>query len=290
MFEKTVVVVLNYNGEKCLSKTLRSLKELSYQNKEVVVIDNASTDQSFEQAQEEFPEYTYRRNEKNGGFAYGMNTGIRYALEQKAQYVWLFNYDALTEKETLTRLVEISKKNEDRILLSPLIEDEKKNIWFAGGSIEFLRMRVRHTRVLPRQVVLPTQFLTGCALFIPTKVVQEVGFLDEDFFLYYEDADYSTRARNKGIPLRVVRESRVVHSEESRYNEQKIYHLVFSGLIFFAKHSNSFFSFYQAIYVILRRLKNLIDCYRKKPGSKRVAQAYHDFYTAKKTRNFTRLC
>ena len=151
-------------------------------------------------------------------------------------------------------------------------------------------MRVEHLPITREQEILFTDFLTGCALFLPLRVVQEVGFLDETFFLYYEDADYSVRVMKKKIPLAVVTDAIVTHSEESRFNDGKVYHLVFSGLIFFLKHSGLIFSFYQAIYVILRRLKNALDCFLGKPYAKRVAQAYQDFYASKKSGHFTHFC
>ncbi len=287
--DKVVIVVLNYNGTKCLFDTLRSLQVLSYQNKEILVVDNASQDDSFGRAQELFPEYSYLALDHNGGFAYGMNRGIEYALNNKAQYVWLFNYDALAQKNALEPLVEEAQRYSDRVLLSPLILNERKEIWFSGGRINFWRMRAEHT--LPKQLprTHPTEFLTGCALFMPIKVIQEVGLLDERFFLYYEDVDYSVRARKFDVPRLIVPASEVIHSEESQFNSGKVYHLVLSGLLFFDKHKNIKFSLYQAIYGILRRLKNRIDIVLKRPGSQKVAQAYRDFYARKKANHFSHL-
>jgi GT2 family glycosyltransferase len=90
-----------------------------------------------------------------------------------------------------------------------------------------------------------------------------------------------------GIPLKVVPASKVIHSEESRFNQAKVYHLVLSGLIFFQKQRKStFFSFYQAIYVILRRLKNQLDIRLKRPQAKSALKAYQDFYARKKSSHF----
>jgi GT2 family glycosyltransferase len=289
MAGQVVIVVLNYNGQKCLTKTLASLGALSYQEKEVLVVDNASTDGSFLDAQKKFPEYSYLALPRNGGFGYGMNQGIEYAMNKQADYVWLFNYDALAERDALEPLVAEAKRREDKVLLSPCIIDQYHQNWFSGGKINFWRMRVEHDRGPAPIQVSETSFLTGCALFLPMKVIQEVGLLDEDFFLYYEDADYSMRAQNKQFPLAVVPRSRVLHSEESQCNPTKIYHLVLSGLIFFEKHQKRAFALYQAIYVILRRLKNQVDVLLRLPQASRVREAYTDFYARKTASHFSHL-
>ena len=279
-----VIVVLNYNGQKCLIKTLVSLRALSYTNKEILVVDNASTDGSFDQAQAQFPEYSFLALPKNGGFGYGMNRGIEYASRKQAGYVWLFNYDALALPDALEPLVRVAQKREDGVLLSPVILDQHHKNWFSGGRINFWRMRVEHDRGLIPTENTETSFLTGCALFLPMPMIQKIGLLDEAFFLYYEDADYSWRAKKLRVPLVVVPASQVLHSEESQFNPTKIYHLVLSGLIFFEKHQNRAFSFYQAIYVILRRLKNHVDVLFGRPQAGKVKEAYQDFY-ARKTAN-----
>jgi GT2 family glycosyltransferase len=284
MAGRVVIVVLNYNGQKCLTKTLTSLQALSYVNKEILVVDNASTDDSFRQAQVHFPEYSFLALPKNGGFGYGMNRGIEYALDKQADYVWLFNYDALAEPDSLEPLVRAAQEKDESVLLSPCIVDQAGNNWFSGGRINFWRMRVEHDQGPVPIDNTETEFLTGCALFLPVSVIRQVGLLDETFFLYYEDADYSVRARKAQIPLVVVPASGVIHSEESRFNPTKTYYLVLSGLLFFEKHQNRAFSFYQAIYVILRRLKNHFDVLLNRPQANKVREAHQDFY-ARKTSN-----
>ncbi|MCW1888042.1 MAG: glycosyltransferase family 2 protein [Candidatus Moranbacteria bacterium] len=278
---KVVIVVLNYNGEKCLHQTLESLQSLDYREKEVVVVDNASQDHSFDLAKKNFPQFHFISLPKNGGFAYGMNAGMRFALEQKADFIWLFNYDALASRESLRILVRNAETLGDRALFSPTIFNNKK-IWFEGGRINYWKMRVEHLRQKrDQEKAFKTQFLTGCALFLPIRAIKEIGFLDEDFFLYYEDADYSKRALNKGFDLYVVPEAKVLHSEESVHNPQKVYHLVFSGLLFFSKHPKGIFSFYQAIYGILRRQKNRLDLFMGKPLAEEVSRAHSEFYAKK---------
>lgn len=291
MKQKVCIIVLNYNGKDCLIDTLSSLRVLEYSEKRVIVVDNHSEDESLLLAQEKFPECEYIALEKNFGFAYGMNRGIEKALSYKeTEAVWLFNYDAVADKKSLTELVKVSVAQENKSLLSPVILNEKGEHWFAGGKINQWRMRSEHITQKPKDAVRETGFLTGCALFIPRNIIQEIGLLDERYFLYYEDADYSERAKKKNIKRIVVRDASVIHLEKSSFNKKKTFYLVYSGLLFFETHKNTYFSLYQAIYGILRRLKNKGDLLLNRPSAKVVRAAYEQYDATRKSNDIAHIC
>jgi GT2 family glycosyltransferase len=135
------IIVLNYNGARCLEACLASLRTLSYQNFFVLVVDNDSSDGSSELAQAHFPEYSFLKNSTNLGFAAGMNVGMREALKRKAERIWLLNNDARVTALSLSLLVEESRKGG---LLSPVILEKSGQPWFEKGDISFLRMRATH--------------------------------------------------------------------------------------------------------------------------------------------------
>lgn len=279
---KVGIVVLNFNGEKCLLPCLESLSALEYSEKFVVVVDNHSEDGSIEMARERFKEHRYILNSENQGFSRGMNLGIRAALKEGAEWVWIFNNDALAAPDSLNLLLAAAAHRERVGMLSPLIIDKETNeVWFAEGKINFFRMRTEH--VLPRpslfsQEAYPSEFLTGCALLINKRVFESVGFLDEDFFLYYEDADLSSRVWSAGFQCLVVPGAKVFHRENSRLNPRKVYFLVYSGLLFFHKHSGFFMKPYLWAYATIRRAKNIIDSLFQKKEAQHVRQAMIDFY------------
>lgn len=277
------IIVLNYNGDDCLLPCLYSLDQLEYTNKEIIVVDNGSTDNSFSFAQQHFPRCTFVQNEKNEGFAKGMNSGMEQAFHNGADFCLLFNYDAEIDPRALTLLISVAKKNPRAGLLSPVIyEKENKHIWFAKGRIDFFRMRAVHERVLQEkfaQESYRSEFLTGCALLIKKELVEKIGFLDEQFFLYYEDADYSLRATKAGFECLVVPQATVFHSEKSSTNPKKTYFLVYSGLLFFKKHTPPVLRPYMAIYGTIRRVKNWADrLFWEKGSAKEVYLAYKDFF------------
>lgn len=279
---KVAIIVLNYNGSGQLLPCLESLSGLTYPEKEVIVVDNASQDGSWEEAKLRFPEHVFIRNGKNLGFAGGMNVGIRATLPRGAEWVWLFNNDATAEQDSLSLLMETAKRFPDTGLLSPLILDpETENIWFARGRVNWWRMRTEHEAVsqpLLKEPFYPSEILTGCALLIRKEVIGRIGLLDERFFLYYEDADYSLRASKSGFENVVVPGARVFHGEQSRLNPDKVYHLVLSGLRFFAMHTPWYRRPYMAIYATIRRLKNRLDIgFRRDGAALKVRQAYADY-------------
>lgn len=282
-FPRVGIVVLNYNGKHCLPLCLASLDGLLYGEKDIIVVDNASTDDSLDEAQRCFPHFTYVRNEKNEGFAKGMNIGIKLALRRGAEWVWIFNYDAVASPKSLDHLIMAAEDSPQAGLLSPLIyEADGEQLWFAKGRIDFLRMRTLH--IPPKredflQKTYPSDFLTGCALLIRKKLIENIGFFDERFFLYYEDADYSLRAIRAGFDCFVVPEAVVLHSEASRENPKKVYFLVYSGLLFFKKWAPFLLRPYLTLYVTIRRVKNLFDrLSRKSAATQEVYRAYRQYF------------
>lgn len=254
------IVIVNYNGQKTLPGCLRSIFRLEYPLFRVVVVDNASTDGSLEVAKKRYPNAHYIRNSDNVGFARGANVGIRFALDQRAEYVWLVNPDALVSEDSLQMLIELMERNARVGMASPLIlSPTRRAVWFGGGRIAWFRFRAIHTTLRSKTIPFETGFLSGCALLVKSPVFRIVGLFDERFFLYYEDADLSVRSKRAGFPIVVHPQATVTHSEESRNNPEKLYWLVRSGLLFFSKNipvwGRPYFiliTFLRTLFVILR--------------------------------------
>ena len=260
---RVFVIILNYNGKDFLKKCLESVYLDDYPNKEVVVVDNNSQDNSFDEARVAYARFHFIKNTKNIGFSAGNNVAIRWAIEKKADFVFLLNNDALLGKGAIKNLVDEMQNNPELGMVSPLIYFGKsKKIWFSGGRINWLKMRVEH-----RNSQLNTDYITGCAMMIRESVFRKIGLLDEKYFLYYEDADFSYRAKLNGFGLKVIKTAEVYHFEKSSENINKIYYLVLSAIIFFRKNSNSIIRFYIEALLFLRRIKNRADL-RKEPNDK----------------------
>ncbi|MBU2028461.1 glycosyltransferase family 2 protein [Patescibacteria group bacterium] len=280
---KVFIVILNYNGLEVLKKCLTSVFKIDYPSFEIVLMDNNSTDGSLEMAKTNFSKAIFIKNEENLGFAAGNNVGIKFALERTADFILLLNNDVEVEKNFLTQLIDNVAEKEKVGIASPVIFDgETREIWFSGGHIDWWRLKTVHEKNIQTEKFFNSDFITGCAMLIRAEVFQKIGLLDEDFFLYWEDADFSLRAGKAGFQNVVVPASWIYHFEKSRANqENKIYWLVVSGLIFFRKNANRLFKIWGWFYLILRRIKNYRDVKLKKDRISLVVQkAYRDFKNA----------
>jgi len=233
--KKVFAVVVNYNGKETLLSALKSLLASSYTLLDVVVVDNGSTDGSLELAKETFPRAHYIVSGKNRGFAVGANLGIRYALEKMADAVFLLNSDAIVEKQTISRLMKTILTYGPGLYSASIYSPNMKP-WFIQGRIDWNRLRATHVSTKEKGVI-SSEYVTGCALMIDKAVCNRVGVFDEQFFLYYEDVDFSMRAKKANFPVSVVSNALVYHQEVSEQRPaQKTYHLVRSGDRFFRKH------------------------------------------------------
>ena len=283
-FPKIFIIILNYNGKNVIKNCLASVFKADYPNFEVVVVDNNSSDGSFEFAKANFSKAHFIKNEENFGYAAGNNVGIRFALERMADYVLLLNNDTEVEKDFLTRLLEVSEKEKKSGLLSPVIfKGDDKAVWFSGGKVNWLTMRTNHSQAVKTVDFYETDVISGCAMLVKAEVFKKIGLLDEDFFLYWEDADFSVRARRAGFKNLVVAKSWAYHLEKSESNKkQKTYWLVISGLIFFRKNTPALIKPWIKIYTALRKMKNKIDVkLERNELARTVSKAYQDFKYAK---------
>lgn len=200
---KVVVVVLSWNGRE---DTLACLRSLEGEDSEVIVVDNASEDGTADAV----TGADLIRNERNLGYAGGMNVGIRHALERGADAVLLLNNDVEVEPGTIAKL---AAHAEGVGAVCPVVTfaDEPDRVWYAGARFDPKRgYNGRHLTETSAGAT-ETERICGAAVLIPRETLERVGLFDEDLFAYVEDADWSLRAREAGLRLLVVPESRVRH-------------------------------------------------------------------------------
>ena len=200
---KVAAVVLSWNGRE---DTLACLRSLEGENVDVIVVDNASVDGTADAV----TGAEVIRNERNLGYAGGMNVGIRRALEQGADAVLLLNNDVEVEPGAIEALITAA---EGAGAVCPLLvfADDPDRVWYAGARFDPSRgYNRRHLTDRPGGMT-ETERICGAAVLIPRDVLERIGLFDEDLFAYYEDADWSLRAREQGLRLLVTPESRVRH-------------------------------------------------------------------------------
>lgn len=212
------VVVLNWNGLADTLDCLRSLHQHDYPNTQILVVDNGSKDSEADEI--ERGPWTSRvvRMPENVGFAAGCNIGIRHALTCGADYVWLLNNDTVVEADCLRSLVQAAEEDPTIGLLSPVVYDyaRREVVMFAGTVIDFDRLERVHLRSIADSSAENERgslALWGTALLIRRAVVERIGLLDERYFAYVEDMDYSIRAVEAGYSTRLVTVAAAYHKE-----------------------------------------------------------------------------
>jgi len=151
------------------------------------------------------------KNEKNYGFAEGNNIGIRYALKAlNPDYVLLLNNDTVVDKSFLGELVKVGEGDEKIGVVGPKIYyyDEPEEIWFVGGKISFLK---GSCKILRAKTEANLDYIAGTALMIKTKVIEQIGLLDKEYFAYWEETDWCVRAKKESFKLSLVAKSKIWH-------------------------------------------------------------------------------
>ena len=206
------IVILNWNQPTDTLACLESLRRLEYPSFEVVIVDNGSSDGSPERIAEQFPQHLLIRNQSNLGFAAGNNVGIRDLVRRGVDYVLLLNNDTEVSPDMLRLLVDTAESDPRIGVVGPKIYyyDQAKTIWSAGGAVNRLghswHLRADELDDGSPEKLLDVGYVTGCAILVKSSVIQAIGVLDERFFIYFEETEWCSRARNAGF--RVVYEPR----------------------------------------------------------------------------------
>ena len=208
---KLAVILVNYNGKQYNTACIESLRAAQeMEEMRIIVVDNASQDGSVELLREQYgkeKDVELIVLDDNYGFSYANNVGIRRAGEWGADHVLLLNNDTEIAPDMLMRLRECAQRHPGSMIVPKIYYSDNRNcIWSAGGSVSPVIRKVRHiglNEMDEGQYERETEigFATGCCLFIPMDVIRRAGVLDERFFLYYEDTEYSFRLQKLGITI-----------------------------------------------------------------------------------------
>jgi GT2 family glycosyltransferase len=214
-----VSIVVNYRGIEQTRVCVASLLAVDYPNHSVVVVDNASGEFEVAALREAFgASIQVIASERNVGYGGGANLGLEWALKTGAAYAWVLNNDTQIDPGSVRQLVDAMERETDYGVMSPQIDapigpESPNGIWYAGGTADLARVTTRHEVVAASLAlaVAPTGYVTGCAMFLRCKALEQTGLFWAPFFLYWEDVDLSFRMREAGWRLGVVPAARIVH-------------------------------------------------------------------------------
>lgn len=214
------VIVLNWNNPSDTLRCLRSLADIERTDYEVIVVDNGSSDDSAALVRRRHPTIRQLETGCNLGYAGGNNVGIRYALAVGAQNICILNNDVTVEPNFLEPLLATLRSQQNCGIVTPLIAEagsESGCVWALGSTLDRRTAAVTRNlagapvRYWQQQPSFEVQIASGAAMLIKREVLERVGLMDEGYFLYYEEVDWSLRVRQAGYQIVAVPSSIVYH-------------------------------------------------------------------------------
>ncbi len=200
------------------AECIRSLQAMDSSSFKILVVDNGSTDGSAEKLAGEFPNVTVLPLARNSGFATGCNIGMRHALARDAEFVLLLNNDTVVAPDFLREALTVIRGDLRIAAVCPKIyfADQPEMLWYAGADFSAWTAATRHRgwKKLDRGQFddnLEFTQATGCAMLVRCSALPEVGLLDEQFWAYAEDLDWSLRFLKRGYRLVFAPKARLWH-------------------------------------------------------------------------------
>ncbi|MGL5965538.1 MAG: glycosyltransferase family 2 protein, partial [Fusobacteriaceae bacterium] len=217
------VILVNYCGFEDSVEAIESLKKQKTKNEyKIVLVDNCSTDDSYQKLEKKYKGDSLVDvilSDKNGGFSYGNNFGIKYAIEKyNSEYFLLINNDTVSNEDIIDKFMEHYLKNENvGILTGKIYYYSQKNIlWYAGGKLDKKRAGARHlgseeVDSLKYSQQIEIDFATGCLMFFSKNLLLEIGYLPEEYFMYFEDVDFSWATVNSNKKIIYLPDVKIWH-------------------------------------------------------------------------------
>lgn len=246
---KVAVVILNWNGRNYLEQFLPSVTGTSYSNKEVVVVDNCSTDDSVAFIQSQYPQVTIVQLKQNYGFAKGYNEGLK---QVEGEYYVLLNSDVEVDKEWLEPMVALMESDPGIGICQPKLlqyhsPDHFEYAGAAGGWLDHWGYPFARGRIFDiceedkgqYDDSVPVFWASGAAMMIRSHLYHELGGLDEYFFAHQEEIDLCWRAQRAGYQVYACGQSKVYHvggGTLPKGNMRKVYLNFRNNLVMLSKN------------------------------------------------------
>lgn len=257
------IVIINWNGKDHTLKLLESIKKLNYESKclEIICVDNGSDDGSVDAIKKFYNNLEKNKwrglrlisFKKNMGVTKAYNAGYKKA--KNFEYLWKLDNDLILEKNSLNKLVEKFEQNKQVGIVGsavfPLysytnLKENYKGKAEIGCKIDFLttgvfkkEMSYKELKSIKNNIYQDITYSIGCSNLIKKKVLDKIGFLDEDFFLYYDDSYFSYKTKKAGFKLITATDSIVFHKGSAStggiMKPLGIYFTTLSELLFFRK-------------------------------------------------------
>ena len=261
---KVAVIVVNWKKYDITSSCIESILNSTNSNFKIILVDNESDNKKVKN-------FKYRneieiiQNKKNEGFSKANNIGIDYALKNNYDYTILINNDTIVEKNLIEVLLKTAQAKNFSVVQPLILKYNGKEIWNAGGRINYFFGNFITIKKVGNSLNSSnelTEWLTGCCCLFKTKIFKEIGKLDERFFAYYEDVDFSLRLKKHGYKIGFTSKTHIYHyesfssisnnSKEGKLSPYIHYLNIRNHILILKKHSDLFNSFGTRLYQIFK--------------------------------------
>ena len=274
---KTACVLLNYRDPKEILPLIESVRACDWPDKQIYAVDNGTNPEAVAFLENILGKENVVSNPVNLGFAGGMNLGLKFALDQGAEFVWLLSKDMSVEKNCLRELHALWPRLETPGLVGSVTDlNGTDKVYFFRGLVDS-KGRTRHgnkgrsVHEIPelRQAYGKTDFVNGSCMFTHRSVVEKIGPIPEEYFLYYEDCEWGVRALRAGFQNYVCYRSRVHHRRPvGEFNRVAEYYCRRNA--YFFKKRNGYAKPWSKLAALIRNKRNIVKA--KLQGDQRLLE------------------
>lgn len=242
--DRVAIVLVNWNNSADTLACIKSVGKLNYQDCQIVVVENHSRPEEHSALRSQCSDEIILSQKRNLGFAGGCNAGIRWALRNGFDYIWLLNNDAEVAPETLRELIHAMESDPNIGIAGGVMYywGDPERIQTAGG---FMDPETTRGGMLGQDELDAGQFsgvrdvdyVSGGMLLVRSAAIAEVGLLDERFFMYYEDTDWGVRMRAAGWRVVTTAEAKCWHKDKASAGTKKPYFIQHGYFMFLYKNS-----------------------------------------------------
>ena len=250
--KKLAIIIVNWKQYDLTKKCLLSINKTKFNNYKIILVDNESSEKKLNVFLNDFNNLKVIQNKLNLGFGVANNQAINYALDNNYDYVMLLNNDTEVDQNFISPLINCIENNNSIAGVQPLIMNYNKrdSIWSAGGYLNKFFGNTTTNKSLEKKLNL--DWITGCCMLLKTEVIKKTKLLDENFFAYYEDVDWSLRIKDLGYSLQLVETSLIYHHGSISSNNSTsegslsayVHYLNFKNHIYFLRKHIEKFNFF----------------------------------------------
>ncbi len=258
------IIIVHFGKIEVTERCLQSIYENKC-NSKIFISDNSQNFLSTRQ------DIVIINNPENKGYAGAVNVGIKKAIEFGFSEFIIMNNDVVLKSDSISNLL-LNLPNDKKVIASPriLYFNDKSKIWYNGGVVDLFQLEGKHKNIdkeinrVKVNDISKVSFVSGCFLYFSKETFEIIGGFDEDFFLYYEDLDFSIKAIRKGIDLYLIPQSEIFHNVSSstksgnkilKFSNNIYYYRIRNKIIIIKHYGKGFFLFTSSLLLILKIFK-----------------------------------